>query len=151
MKKILSISLMFFAVFAAAIITAQEQEKAGSGILKVSVDGFKNDKGSAMIGLCNSQDCYKKKNSDKPFMGTMIPIKEGKAEWIISDLAYGSYTISVYHDENSNAKLDTNLLGVPKERYGFSNNARGVFGPPKYEEVLFAFDKAEMTVNITVK
>jgi uncharacterized protein (DUF2141 family) len=147
MKKIILISFAF--VFALAVTVVLAQEKSGSGTLKVLVDGFKNDNGNAMIALCDSEECHK--NSDKPFKGTMASIKEGKAEWVIDDLPHGAYAISVYHDENSNGKLDTNVLGVPKERYGFSNNARRIFSAPTFEEARFEFKQAEMTVNITVK
>jgi uncharacterized protein (DUF2141 family) len=150
MKIIYSIGFAFLIASATTIIIAQEkQQNAGTGTLKVLVDGFKNDNGNAMIALCDSAECYK--NSDKPFKGTMASIKDGKAEWIISDLHYGTYTISIYHDENVNGKLDTNALGVPKERYGFSNNARRIFSAPKFEEATFEFNKSEMTINITVK
>ncbi|MDO6436211.1 DUF2141 domain-containing protein [Cyclobacterium sp. 1_MG-2023] len=32
----------------------------------------------------------------------------------------GEYMISVFHDNNKNGKMDYNLLGKPKEGYGFS-------------------------------
>jgi len=41
----------------------------------------------------------------------------------------GKYAVSVFHDENSNGKLDTNFLGIPREGVGASNNAKGHFGP----------------------
>ncbi len=147
MKKIILISFTFSFAFIAAIIAAQENTSTGT--LKVLVEGFSNDKGSAMIALCDSKECYKK--TDKPFMGVMASIKEGKAEWIISDLPYGAYTLSIVHDENANGKMDTGIFGIPKEQYGFSNNAWANFSQPKYEKALFEFNKAEMTIKITVR
>jgi len=46
----------------------------------------------------------------------------------------GQYAIKVFHDENANGELDINFLGIPKESYGFSNHARGRFGPPPFAE-----------------
>ena len=37
------------------------------------------------------------------------------------DLASGEYLFSIFQDNNDNGKLDTNLLGIPKELFGFSN------------------------------
>jgi uncharacterized protein (DUF2141 family) len=51
----------------------------------------------------------------------------------------GTYAIGVYIDENENEKLDTNFFGIPKEQYGFSNNAKA-FGIPKFEAASFVID-----------
>jgi uncharacterized protein (DUF2141 family) len=42
--------------------------------------------------------------------------------------------------------MDTNLLGIPKEGVGASNDARGHFGPPKYEDAKF-----KLAGNLTIK
>jgi uncharacterized protein (DUF2141 family) len=47
------------------------------------------------------------------------------------------YAVSVFHDENSNGKLDRNLLGIPREGVGASNNAVGHFGPLKFDDAAF--------------
>ena len=41
-------------------------------------------------------------------------------------------------------KLDTNFLGIPKEPYGFSNEKKGRFGPPKFKEVSFTLNKSSI-------
>ncbi len=51
----------------------------------------------------------------------------------------GVYALSAFHDKNNNGKLDTNLLSMPIEDYGASNNARGTFGPPSFEDAKFAY------------
>ena len=40
------------------------------------------------------------------------------------------------HDENDNKKLDTNLIGIPKEGFGYSKDAMGRFGPPKFDDAV---------------
>ncbi|MGB1242482.1 MAG: DUF2141 domain-containing protein, partial [Chitinophagales bacterium] len=42
--------------------------------------------------------------------------------------------VSVYHDENENWELDRNWIRIPKEMFGFSNNAKAKFSPPSFEE-----------------
>ena len=62
-----------------------------------------------------------------------------------------SFAISVIHDMNGNGKLDTNLFRIPKEPYGFSNNAGATFGPPKFEAAAFVFNSNEQSVEIRLK
>ena len=56
-------------------------------------------------------------------------------------LPKGMYTLAVFHDVNGNGKLDKNYLGIPTEPYGFSNNARGMFGPPSEKDQLFTIER----------
>jgi uncharacterized protein (DUF2141 family) len=49
-------------------------------------------------------------------------------------VAYGDYAVAAFQDRNRNDKLDRHVLGMPKEPYGFSNDARGVFGPASWKE-----------------
>ena len=60
--------------------------------------------------------------------------------FVFDNVEPGEYALTVLHDENGNGKLDTNLLGMPKEGYGVSNNAFRRFGPPRFRE-------AKITVN----
>ena len=46
----------------------------------------------------------------------------------------GWFVIAVLHDADSNNEMATNALGIPKEGYGFSRNAKSMFGPPGYDK-----------------
>ena len=70
----------------------------------------------------------------------------------LADLPYGeNYTIAIFHDVNDNGKMDKNFVGVPKEPYGFSNNARSKWGPPKYEIAKFELNQKVLKINAAVK
>lgn len=59
------------------------------------------------------------------------------------------YAIAIYHDANSNLRMDKNFLGIPTEKYGFSKNARNTFGLPSFESASFTFgDSATLLVEI---
>jgi uncharacterized protein (DUF2141 family) len=45
--------------------------------------------------------------------------------------------VGIFHDVNLNNKMDNSFLGLPKEQYGFSNNARALVGPPSFGEAAF--------------
>ncbi len=53
----------------------------------------------------------------------------------------GTYAIAIFHDANSNGKLDTNFIGIPKEQTGTSNNVISHFGPPSFEKAKFKHTK----------
>ena len=56
----------------------------------------------------------------------------------------GTYAIGVFHDVNGNNSLDTNFLGIPKEQYGFGNDATGSFGPPSFNDAAITVPKDAM-------
>jgi len=58
--------------------------------------------------------------------------------------------MAVIHDENMNGKLDTNWLGIPKEGYGFSNNARGVAGAPSFSAASFQYEGGSLDLTMTM-
>ena len=60
----------------------------------------------------------------------------GKFTVVLKDLPEGPLAISLFQDANANGRLDMNAMGIPTEPYGFSNNASGSFGPPKFEQAL---------------
>jgi|JI10StandDraft_1071094.scaffolds.fasta_scaffold564063_2 uncharacterized protein (DUF2141 family) len=133
--------LLFFTV------TALAQEPK-SGRIVVNTDGYKSEKGFAMIALHNTSHTFLKKK--EPFRKERIAITLGTAKAVFNDIPYGTYSIAVFHDENSNFDLDASIVGIPKEDYGFSNNARKKYGPPKYNDTLFTLDAAEKTLEIRV-
>ena len=152
MKRVI---VFFLGVWVIFILTAAalSQERPGNGSKKgtlvVLIDGFENDLGDARAGLCNSPEEYKSERAT--FRQAALPIKSGRVEWVLKDLSWGEYAVKVHHDKNANGILDKNAVGIVKEAYGFSNNARGFFGPPDYEAATFKFDQAAMTIKITVK
>jgi uncharacterized protein (DUF2141 family) len=56
--------------------------------------------------------------------------------------------IAAYHDVNDNAKLDRNAIGIPSERYGFSRDARGITGPPSYEDAVVTISDQPIEISI---
>jgi len=68
-----------------------------------------------------------------------------------ADIKLGNYAVSVLHDENQNKDLDTNMLGIPKEGYGFSNNVTGVIGPPSFRKARFHVPARGSSITINMK
>ena len=56
---------------------------------------------------------------------------------VLKGLAPGFYAIAGFHDENYNDELDQGIFGIPLEDYGFSDNARGFFSAPDFDDLKF--------------
>jgi uncharacterized protein (DUF2141 family) len=103
--------------------------------------------GSINAALYNSAETWLKQ--DLAVGAQRVPAAE-KTVIVYRGLPAGAYAISLFHDENGNGKLDTNVVGLPTERYGFSRDARGRMGPPAYADAVFEL-QADTTVAITLK
>lgn len=66
----------------------------------------------------------------------------------VSGLPRGKYAVAAYVDSNRNGRQDRNFLGVPTEIYGFSNDARGKFGPPDFIAAAFELGDGSVTQSI---
>lgn len=56
---------------------------------------------------------------------------------VFKDVPPGTYAMTVIHDENDNGKLDRNLIGIPTEGYGVSNNQTHATRAPVWSECKF--------------
>ncbi|MCM2680194.1 DUF2141 domain-containing protein [Echinimonas agarilytica] len=95
------------------------------------IEGYEQIQGTSYISIYNSQASYDaEKNA--VFLAQMAPASH-TLRITLHDLADGEYAVKMFHDENDNGQLDTNMLGIPSEPYGFSNEA-GAFGPASFED-----------------
>lgn len=121
----------------------------GGGALTIRFTGLDNDKGTVRLALFDSEASYKADDAEKSMLrGAEAPIQDGTSEIVLTRLPPGTYAFKVFHDENGNGKLDTNFIGVPREQYAFSNNARGRMGIPPFAKSSFVFD-SDKTMEIT--
>jgi uncharacterized protein (DUF2141 family) len=135
--------------FSAILVFPQNADSLmGTGKLTVIIKGFESDEGNCRFALDNSKEIYE--SEDSVWIGKDLPIKNKEVVVIIDSINYGVYAIKVYQDKNKNKKLDTNLLGIPTENYGFSNNASGWFGQPSWDKTKFIFNKPEMTIEVDI-
>jgi uncharacterized protein (DUF2141 family) len=138
-------------IMSIAVLSAQDSSdmKNTTGNLSLIIVGFKNDEGTAKVALCASEESYS--SSDTSFHVASLVIKEKRVEYIFENIPFGEYAIKVFHDRDNDNKLNKNFLGAPTEDYGFSNNVRGTFGPPKWKDAKFFFNSATSIMQIVVK
>jgi uncharacterized protein (DUF2141 family) len=98
--------------------------------LTIVVDGVEELKGKILVAVYDSAGFLRK----PVYYGIAKADKEEVTIVIDSIATAGEYAVSIFHDENDNFKLDTGQFGIPVEKTGFSNNAKGKNGPPKFED-----------------
>lgn len=72
---------------------------------------------------------------------------EGEGHQFRFDLPAGQYAVMVIHDANDNGKLDSNVIGIPTEPYGFSNNPR-VMRKPTFDETRFELPASGTSITV---
>jgi uncharacterized protein (DUF2141 family) len=143
-------TLIAGAILLAASPWACPQNAVQTGVIRVEVSGLRSDKGEIMCALFASADGFPKKG-EKALAHAKGAITQKQALCEFSGVAPGTYAVSVFHDENSNGKLDTNFIGMPKEGVGASNNASGHMGPPKFEAAAFQYTGGTMQLKISIR
>ena len=114
--------------------------------INFSTDGAK---GVLYIAVYDSKESFMKIKYKKYKLNML----DGKnKQLVIEGLCLNNdYSVSAFLDENDNAKLDKNFLGVPKESYGFSKNVKGSFGPPSYDQTKITLENKDELISILIK
>jgi uncharacterized protein (DUF2141 family) len=147
MKIRISRCIFKFTISLLLIANTSLAASESTGNLIVNISGFPSSDGFAMVALHNSEESYKG-GETSVVAKTKTMVVDQKVQVVFMNLPYGWYGVSLYHDENANEKMDQNAMGIPKEAYGFSNNAKGFFGKPKYKDIMFQLNSAEMQITI---
>jgi len=136
------IKLLLILSFIGSMITYQSTDDLplqDTGTIIIELETLKNRNGVILITLFSNENGFPDE-WEKAFRSEIVPITAELGEIRLDDIPHGTYGLAIIHDENENMELDTNFFGVPKEGYGFSNNARGRFGPPRFSDTKFTLD-----------
>ncbi|MBC8431474.1 MAG: DUF2141 domain-containing protein [Desulfobacterales bacterium] len=118
---------------------------AQTGTITVEISGIQGTEGQISIGLYTSEEGFPE--TEKSYKGINSKVTGEETVAVFQEVPAGTYAIAIFHDTNSNTKLDKNFLGIPKEGYAFSNNVFGTFGPPDFDDASFELD-GNKTVKI---
>lgn len=116
----------------------------------IKITNLENVRGKLYIGWYNQSSTFRM--NDKTIYREKIMVNNQK-EIIVDfkNIPKGKYAIAVFLDENDNYKLDKNFFGVPKEKYGFSNNILPATRAASFEESVFEIKQKETFINIKLK
>lgn len=120
---------------------------AGSGTLTVVLEGFRSDRGRAVVSLFAGPQGFP--DAVPASVATVsVAVLEGRATAVFAALPYRDYAVSVLHDEDGDGEMATGLFGTPREGFGFSGFPDFRFGHPDYDQVRFLLvePQREMTI-----
>lgn len=115
--------------------------------LTVTIQNLKNIDGDILVGLYDNASNFPRKVAT----GKIVKVTEQVMRVTFPDLKPGNYAVSVLHDENQNKDMDQGTLGIPKEGFGFSNNAKAVMGPPSFKKARFHLPDGNTAITIKMK
>ena len=149
-KKCMEISFMSIFLFSFILfVPAIAQQPVGK--ITVQVNGFSSDDGKARLLLFSSAEKeFYPQDKDKCLRKHIVSIKNNKVLFTFDNLPYGDYAVSVHHDEDNNGKVNTNILGIPNEGLGASNDAKGFIGPPSFEKAKVSLNKEQINITINL-
>lgn len=148
MKSAFTIALLMLLTLPVAALEGDEpvvpvMETDANGELQVVMQVPDDADGEVLVALYASEQDFLR----KPLRNAKVIPENGRAEWRVEELPAGVYAVSAYLDANGNGELDSAWYGKPQEPIGTSNDARGSFGPPEFEDARFDFDGSELEVQ----
>lgn len=105
--------------------------------------------GSIAVAVYDDADAFRR--SAGPVKTMTVPRTGGTTTVTIRDLPPGRYAVGTFHDTDGNGRLSTWPVGLPKEAYGFSRDARGRFGPPSFDAAAFDLPATGGRQTITLR
>ncbi|MFN0215085.1 MAG: DUF2141 domain-containing protein [Saprospiraceae bacterium] len=118
--------------------------------LQVEFSNLQEAKGSLYVAVYNREDAFL--NVQQVYAKKIAPIGQtGTLKLSLANLPSGKYALSCFQDLNGNGQLDTNLLGIPTEPYGFSKNARPKLRAPKWAEAAFDLSGSGGTIKVRLE
>ena len=80
-----------------------------------------------------------------------VPARAGTTRVCIHLPSTGVWALGVYHDADGNRSFTRSGLGLPREGYGFSNNAPAFAGLPSFRRVRLSVPRNDMTTSVRLR
>ena len=125
-------------VFAFTATPSSADEPKPTAPLKVRLTQIHSDKGRTGCFLYTGPRGFPI-DASAAVQQRWAKIDHGTSECTFAPIEKGVYAVACFHDENGNGKLDKNFFGIPSEGSIVSNEAKGSFGPPKWDQAKFQF------------
>lgn len=121
---------------------------APNGRLTVEVSGLRNQNGTLCLSLFSSEQGFPNQSA-RAVATRCVKAKEAVATF--DQLSPGRYAVAVIHDSNSDGKLNTGFLGIPKEGFGFSRNPRIGTRAPSFRDTAFLFSGGSTNLQVNLR
>ena len=119
--------------------------------IHVTILNIRNSLGTVDCALFNSPSGFPADTLRSAMRLTAMKVPDRAAHCDFDDVPPGKYALVVLHDENMNGHIDYNWLGIPREGYGFSNDAHGTLAAPSFEKAAFVYDGKALELSISLR
>lgn len=103
--------------------------------------------GKISILVFNKEEGFPEKK-ENAVLQTTVEVVAKTMKINLGKLPHGNYAIAIIHDKNANQELDKNLIGLPKEAFGFSNTFQLTFGPPSFFDATIQLNSENNSTTI---
>ena len=144
MKEIIYILFVITIISSNKVFSQEENsiyyitDLRGDISLEMEINNLQSNNGPLYIRILDE-------NENPVIVGTS-PVINYSARISFDSIYPGKYAIQFFHDENENQKMDFSLIGIPKEKFGSSNNVKPILGPPKFEKMLFSLTENKKVI-----
>jgi uncharacterized protein (DUF2141 family) len=114
---------------------AHAEPPPSTSTISAHVGPLRTNKGSLACRLHASEDGFPRIATGT--VSQRVKITGSSARCVFENVTAGSYAVVVHHDENDNRQFDKNILGIPVEGYGVSNNRTHALKAPTWHESKF--------------
>ncbi|MBV8592858.1 MAG: DUF2141 domain-containing protein [Caulobacteraceae bacterium] len=139
--RLLATAILVAAPLAGAAVAAH------AGAVDVAVTGVPDDRGHVRVELCTRSTFL---TEDCPYQGA-APARMGATLVRINNVAPGEYAAQAFHDVTDGGVVHQNLLGIPNERIGFSNDAPIHLRGPRFMEAAFVVGREARSITLRVR
>ncbi len=137
-------TLLNTATISALLLSATLSSSLSAADLMIKIPSVEEAAGTISMAVYDSEKNF----VETVLIGANETAIKGDMSFSFPDLAAGEYAVMVYHDLNGNGKLDSNLLGMPKEPWGASLEGTRIFGAPTWEDTKFSLSEDGTTITI---
>ncbi|KZK75142.1 MAG: hypothetical protein A3K90_05320 [Pelodictyon luteolum] len=145
--KALLLPLLAVPLLSASVPDAGNNIERGS--LRVKVMDLSSTEGIIGAALYTSKQGFPDK-PERAYLSKAMKLQGASPVFEFRNIPYGTYAVSILHDENGNGKMDKTFIGIPKEGFGVSNNPPIGYGPPSFKEARFEITGKEVEVRVAM-
>ncbi|MHA1538825.1 MAG: DUF2141 domain-containing protein [Alphaproteobacteria bacterium] len=120
----------------------------GAADLEVEITGIRSASGMVRLALYNDAAKFPKRSGS--IAGGDIRAAKGSIVFVFKKLPPGVYAVAIYHDANANRKFDKSSLGLPREGFGFSKDARPFLSAPGFDSAAVTLKAPRTRIKISL-
>lgn len=117
---------------------------SAAATLSLEIEPVASSTGTLQVAVYDSEEGFRK----KAVRAVKVAAVAGVTRLQIDGLPAGDYAVMLFHDLDGNGRLDSNLLGIPKEPWGGSVGSKSLFGPPSWSDARFTLPETGLTVPV---